>query len=114
MINQRYGWSGHLWQGRFSSYPMDEKHLYHAIRYVELNPVTAGLCQLPEHYRWSSARQRLDPNNPDLKVNNTGNKIVSDWQAYWQEGLMRHDLMKKFMDNEKSQKYLREDTTGTQ
>jgi putative transposase len=37
-INFRHGWRGHLWQERFHSFPMDEKHLITAVRHVELNP----------------------------------------------------------------------------
>jgi len=54
-INFREGWRGHLWQGRFASLVMDEDHLLTAARYVELNPVRAGLVQAPSRYRWSSA-----------------------------------------------------------
>jgi putative transposase len=49
-INARQGWTGHLWQGRFGSVPMDEAHLLAAVRYVSLNPVRAGLVAQP----WSS------------------------------------------------------------
>src|SRR5271165_6409366 len=44
-INFREGWRGHLWQGRFASFVMDEDHLLTAARYVELNPVRAGSVQ---------------------------------------------------------------------
>jgi len=55
-INFREGWRGHLWQGRFASFVLDEPHLLAAARYVELNPVRAGLVTAPSKYRWSSAR----------------------------------------------------------
>ena len=55
-INAREGWQGHLWQERFHSFPMDEAHLLAAVRYVELNPVRAGLVKRPEQWRWSSAK----------------------------------------------------------
>ena len=58
-INFREGWPGHLWQGRFASFVMDEDHLLTAARYVELNPVRAGLVQAPSRYRWSSAAAHL-------------------------------------------------------
>lgn len=58
-MNRRHGWCGHLWQGRFASVPMDERHLYACLRYVELNPVRAGLAERPEAWRWSSARAHL-------------------------------------------------------
>ena len=41
MINFREGWHGYLWQGRFSSFVMDEAHLIASIRYIERNPVRA-------------------------------------------------------------------------
>ncbi|MGB2864188.1 MAG: transposase [Sedimentisphaerales bacterium] len=34
-INFREGWRGHLWQGRFASFPMDERYLMLAVRYVD-------------------------------------------------------------------------------
>jgi len=46
-INFREGWRGHLWQGRFASFVMDEDHLLTAARYVEINPVRAGLVPAP-------------------------------------------------------------------
>ena len=54
-VNTRRGRSGHLWQGRFYSCPLDGAHLATALRYVEENPCRAGMVARPEHYRWSSA-----------------------------------------------------------
>ena len=39
MVNLREGWRGHLWQGRFASFVLDEPYLLTAARYIELNPV---------------------------------------------------------------------------
>lgn len=47
--------SGHVWQGRFYSCPLDDAHLWMALRYTELNPVRAGLAERPESWAWSSA-----------------------------------------------------------
>ncbi len=58
-INFREQWRGHLWQERFASFPMDENYLLAAARYVEMNPVAAGLVALPEEYPWSSARAHI-------------------------------------------------------
>ncbi len=55
-INFREGWRGYLWQGRFASAPLDEPHLIAAMRYVERNPVEAGMVQTAAAYPWSSAR----------------------------------------------------------
>lgn len=56
-FNRKYGNVGHVWQGRFKS-PVIEKdsYLLHCGRYIELNPVRAGLVQDPGEYRWSSYR----------------------------------------------------------
>jgi len=54
-VNWTQRLSGRLWQGRFFSCPLDEEHLWTAVRYVERNPVRAGLAQRAEEYRWSSA-----------------------------------------------------------
>ena len=53
-INARMCTTGHLWQGRFGSVVMDETHLTHALRYVSLNPVRAGLVSRAEDWGWSS------------------------------------------------------------
>ena len=54
-INRARGWTGHVWQGRFFSSALDERYLWTALRYVERNPVRAGVVQRAEDYRWSSA-----------------------------------------------------------
>lgn len=58
-INQREGWQGYLWQGRFHSTPLDEPHLIATVRYVLLNPVRAGLCSDPRDWEFSSIHEHL-------------------------------------------------------
>ena len=55
-FNLRHGTVGHLWGGRFKSSILDEGYLWNAIRYVELNPVRAGIVKKSEDYYWSSAQ----------------------------------------------------------
>lgn len=56
-FNREHGYRGHLFQGRFHAKQVgDEAHLPGSIRYVVLNPVRAGLCAHPRHWRWSSYR----------------------------------------------------------
>ena len=54
-VNLTYQLTGHLWQGRFHSTPLEESHLWAAVRYVERNPVRCLIATSPQHYRWSSA-----------------------------------------------------------
>jgi putative transposase len=90
-INQREGWTGYLWQGRFASAPMDEDHRLAACRYVELNPVRARLVAAPEDWPWSSARAHLNA-KPDGVVS-IGPMLtrVPDWKAFLAAGLPEAD-----------------------
>lgn len=99
-VNQREGWSGHLWQGRFASCAMDERHLLAAARYVELNPVRAGLVARAGDYRWSSARAHLRCRDDALaKVTPLLALVGRDWSAFlrenegggFEEDLRRHE-----------------------
>ena len=58
-VNFREGWRGNLWQERFHSFVMDERYLLATVRYIERNPVVAGLCRQPHELRWSSAAAHL-------------------------------------------------------
>ena len=53
--NTRYHSTGHLWQGRYKSCPLDEQHTWAAVRFVERNPVRADIVARAEDYPWSSA-----------------------------------------------------------
>jgi putative transposase len=86
-INQREGWRGHLWQSRFASFPMDEAHLHACVRYVELNPVRAGLVERPEQWRWSSARAHLGLGADGLTDVGAMRARIEDWRALLDSGL---------------------------
>ena len=58
-LNARRQRSGHLWQNRFYSCPLDDAHLWTALRYIELNPVRAGLVANAEDFPFSSAAAHL-------------------------------------------------------
>jgi putative transposase len=51
--------SGHLWQNRFFSCPLDQSHWAEALRYVEMNPVRAGLVAQAWDWCWSSSKARV-------------------------------------------------------
>jgi putative transposase len=58
-VNARARQTGHLFQARFASTPMDEAHLAAAIRYVSMNPVRARLVRRARNWPWSSVRAHL-------------------------------------------------------
>lgn len=80
-VNQRMEWTGHLWQSRFASYVMDEDHLIAAARYIERNPVEAGLSRSARAYRWSSARAHLTGKDDALVTVAPLLDIVPDWKG---------------------------------
>ncbi len=82
MINEREGWTGFLWQGRFMSAAMDEQHTLAAARYIELNPVTAGLVENPGDYPWSSARAHLGLAADPIVDMRALSGRVHDWQEF--------------------------------
>ena len=54
-FNKTYRRTGTLWEGRHkSSLVQSERYLLTCMRYIELNPVAAGMVDKPEGYRWSS------------------------------------------------------------
>ncbi|MBL6953658.1 MAG: transposase [Alphaproteobacteria bacterium] len=86
-INTQKGWKGNLWQGRFASCPMDERHMLAAARYVELNPVLAGLTRRAEDWRWSSARAHLAGENDGVVRVTPLLEARPDWPAFLAQGL---------------------------
>ena len=81
-VNFREGWRGHLWQGRFASYPMDETYLLCAARYIELNPVRAKLAGDAAEWRWSSARAHLAGKDDRLVQVMPLLERVDDWAEF--------------------------------
>ena len=90
-INRLQQCDGHLFQGRFASYPMDHAHLWVAARYVELNPVKAGLVQRAEDWRWSSALAHVSRKADGLTDIAALGDYVSNWSALLARGLEAAD-----------------------
>jgi putative transposase len=81
-VNFREGWRGHLWQGRFCSFPMDETYLLAAVQYVELNPVRARFCSKPQEYPWSSAAAHFSGSDDALVRVSPLLDIVGTWEDF--------------------------------
>ncbi len=86
-INNREGWRGHLWRGRFASCVIDQSHLLAAARYVELNPLRARLRRRPEAHPWSSARAHLAGEDDALVKVAPLLDLVPDWADFLADGL---------------------------
>lgn len=95
-LNREHEWRGHLWQGRYFSSPLDESYLWAAIRYVELNPVRAGMVGRAEDYPWSSAPSHCGEwPDPVLCGRIPWQKRIAairDWSAWLQAGIRPDEL----------------------
>ena len=79
----REGVRGYLFQGRFGSCVLDEPHLLAAARYVELNPVKAGIVPQAGDYPWSSARFHLGVTSRDVLVRDKSLLgLIEAWAEY--------------------------------
>lgn len=82
-VNWTQNLTGRLWQGRFFSCPLDERHFLAAVRYVEQNPVRAGLLGRAEEYPWSSAAAHCGLRKDHLLTKTTlFPENISDWTQW--------------------------------
>lgn len=81
-VNATNSWSGHLWQERFYSVVMDERHALAAMRYVEMNPVRAGLCDVADQWPWSSVHGHLRANYDDVLDSCFTQQLIPDWRSF--------------------------------
>jgi putative transposase len=86
-FNTKYGLVGHVWQNRFKSFVMEWNYCLNAVRYVERNPVRAGLVKRAEHYRWSSAAAHCRLRDDILLSNdNAVCETVTNWTEWLNVG----------------------------
>jgi len=65
--HKHYGGNGHIWQGRFKSFLIQrDEYLLMVMRYVEVNPLRAGLVDSSISWKWSSCAERLGKAPPYL------------------------------------------------
>ncbi len=94
-VNRLHRRSGHLWQGRFYSCALDGRHLWLALKYVELNPVRAKLCRRAWQYPWSSAGLHVDEKAESelLDLARWYKQITADaWRKELAEGLTDEEV----------------------
>ena len=99
-MNNRYQRTGTMWEGRHrSSLVQADKYLLACYRYIEMNPVRAGMVSRPEQYRWSS-----------YGANAWGDKswIVphEEYLALGRDGNVRHERYRELFTSELSDENL--------
>jgi len=82
LINFREKWRGYLWQGRFSSYVLDEQYLLAATRYILLNPVKAKIVKKSWDYKWSSVRHHMMIDKNSLVKDNLLRELIGNWKDF--------------------------------
>jgi len=86
--------AGHVWQGRYKSFRIDgDAHFLMVLRYVERNPVRAGLAHSARAWRWSSHRERLGLERTTL-VDPVPMDLPTPWGTYVDEPLHGGELRK--------------------
>ena len=75
--NSKHRSSGHVWQGRYYSCPLERPHLWEAFRYAEVNPVRAGLVAEAEAWAWSGAAVHCGAAAED------GWLAMKEWKGRW-------------------------------
>jgi putative transposase len=96
--HMRQNLTGHFWQNRFFSCPMDEDHFWEALRYIELNPVRAGLVKHAWDWPWSSARAHVNgADDTGLLSMNLWSKRFNgvQWKEFLEEGLAAGDTIRQ-------------------
>jgi len=100
-FNRRHRRTGTLWEGRFKSCLVDsERYLLEVYRYIELNPVRAGMVDDPERYRWSSVHANLGkradplitPHPSFLAVARTQEERQVAYRQHLRDGVKEEDL----------------------
>lgn len=90
--NKHHNAVGHVWQGRFKSFIIqDNEYLINAMRYVEANPVRAGLVDTANDWPWSSHKETIGKIKPYL-ADKTPITLPSDWNKYVNRDMPDKDL----------------------
>jgi REP-associated tyrosine transposase len=87
----RHATVGRIWQGRYKSFPIQaDRHLLTVLRYVERNPVRAGLVSHSADWAWSSARARLEGGHEILAPSPVD--LPTEWSAWVDEPLASAEI----------------------
>lgn len=89
--HRHYGSSGHIWQGRYKSFIIQEdEHLLMVLKYVEANPIRAGLVKSSKEWLWSSHKDRL--NGTYSLLNKSPLSLPDNWVEYVNGPFLEKDL----------------------
>lgn len=102
-FNRRCQRTGTLWEGRYKAAIVDdERYLITCMRYIELNPVRAGLVALPAAHAWSShahnagldVRPGITPHEVFLRLGRTPEERGRAWSDFVSQGICDDELQR--------------------
>ena len=83
---------GHVYQGRYKNFTVqDDAHLFRVLRYVEANPLRAGMVARAEDYRWSSLSRRITPHGR-VYLTDGPLALPANWCDYVNQGVDAAEL----------------------
>jgi putative transposase len=92
--HHHYASSGHVWQGRFKAFPIQsDRHLLTVLRYIERNPVRAGLVTRADEWTWSSFQERCGLSSRQL-LHPCPYPIAGSWRSLVNEPLTVEELIR--------------------
>jgi len=92
--HRHYGGSGHVWQGRYKSFMVQEdSHLQMVMRYIEGNPVRARMTASAKEWKWSSHREVAGGRNGGL-IDRAPIDLPEEWTRYVDEPLEDTELVR--------------------
>ncbi|MEA3523114.1 MAG: transposase [Campylobacterota bacterium] len=94
-INFRQKARGYLFQGRFFSTPLDERHFFAAMKYVAQNPVRAKMVQHPWEYPYSSAAHHLGQSEDKLITYCPLLDAITDWKDFLDDSAKQVDEIRQ-------------------
>jgi putative transposase len=101
-VNRLYHRTGTLWEGRYRAAPIDsDEYFFSCCRYIELNPLRAGMVRHPRDYPWSSYRAHAEGKPDSLAVEpaifrRLGSGAAERQKAY--RNLFKQPLEQSFVD----------------
>ncbi len=86
-INRLHKRGGHLWQNRYFSNVLGQRYFFNALRYIERNPVRAGICRRAWNYPWSSASAHVNGSSDAYGLIDAGRWKELSGSMDWKEVL---------------------------
>jgi putative transposase len=93
-FHRHYGTSGHIWQGRYKSFLIQKDgHLLTVLKYVESNPLRAGLANSANNWLWSSHRESIHKGGY-LLIDEAPVELPREWSKFVNESISEKELEK--------------------